>query len=113
MSGSESQGIPSQGNTSRRFPTNQEIWTSSIQKRCDELLKRGHGGYNIMMRAFEMAEKEVGDDVKLEELKEDWMLKVHEAERADAAANAAHCKAGEAKQKYDEFFESLKKRKLV
>jgi len=66
-----------------------------------------------MMRAFEMAEKEVGEDVKLEELKADWQLKVYEAERADAVANAAHCKANEAKQKYDEFFESLKKRKLV
>jgi len=59
-----------------------------------------------------MAENELGENAKLEELRVDAEQKTHEAEQGDAAAHAAHCKANEyerseAKQKYDEFFESL------
>ena len=46
-----------------------EMQTAGIYKKCEELIRRGHGGYNIMMRAFEMAENELGENAKLEELR--------------------------------------------
>jgi len=55
----------------------------------------------------------LGENAKLEELKAVWEQTAHQAEQADAVAHAAHCKASEAKQKSVDFFESLKKRKLV